>query len=238
MNLSRVKEAILHFCLPSVCFCCSNDLPFGYKEPLCQRCLMDLFYIKLPYCKKCGIYLENGGEVCHPCLNKKYKFDFSRSVFMYNDEISSVISAYKYKKMDWLSDWFSLKMLKKFEDYPEFFGYDSLIYIPISAKKMRKRGFNQTYLIAKKLSSMLGLEIIEEAVIKKKDARNQVGLDAQERASNIKDSFELVNHSRINKKNIIIIDDVATTMSTIDEMAGVLKSDGAKKVSAYTIARE
>jgi ComF family protein len=157
---------------------------------------------------------------------------------MYNDEISSVISAYKYRKMDWLSDWFSIEMAKKFKDYTEFAGYHSLIYIPISVRKIRKRGFNQTYLIAKKIATMLGLEIIERAVIKKKDARNQVGLDARERIFNIKDSFELVDHNRINGKNIIIIDDVATTMSTIDEMAGVLKSGGAKKVSAYTIARE
>ncbi|NLH39921.1 MAG: ComF family protein [Elusimicrobia bacterium] len=238
MDLYRVKEAILHFCLPSLCFCCSNDLPFGYKGPLCPHCLRELFYIRSPYCKRCGVYLKNGGEVCHTCRNKKYNFDFSRSVFMYNDEISSVISAYKYKKMDWLSDWFSIEMVKKFKDYTEFTGYDSLIYIPISARKIRKRGFNQTYLIAKKLSAMLGIELIESAVIKKKDARNQVGLDAHERAFNIKDSFELVDHSRINGRNIIIIDDVATTMSTIDEMAGILKSGGAKKVSAYTIARE
>ncbi len=157
---------------------------------------------------------------------------------MYNKEISSIIIAYKYGKYDWLYKWISRKMIDKLKDYDEFKDYNFITYVPISKKKLKKRGFNQSELIARDISNETGLSLIKDAVIKIKEGKSQVDLNAKEREENVKDSFNVIKPELIHGKNIIIIDDVATTMSTLNELAGVLKEAGAKKIACYTLARE
>ncbi|MCX7647212.1 MAG: ComF family protein [Elusimicrobiales bacterium] len=239
MFLKEVKETLLHFLFPPVCFSCERDIPQGEKDILCIQCLSNLIYIKPLYCKLCGIKID-GGEVCYHCRkrDKKYKFEFSRSVFMYNKEISSIIIAYKYGKCDWLYKWISRKMIDKLKDYDEFKDYNFITYVPISKKKLKKRGFNQSELIARDISNETGLSLIKDAVIKIKEGKSQVDLNAKEREENVKNSFKVIKPDVIEGKDIIIIDDVATTMSTLNELAGVLKEAGAKKIACYTLARE
>lgn len=239
MFLKEVKETLLHFLFPPVCFSCEMDIPQGQKDILCAKCLSNLIYINPLYCKICGIKID-GGDVCYHCRkrDKKYKFEFSRSVFMYNKEISSIIIAYKYGKKDWLSKWISRKMIDKFKDYEEFKEYNFITYVPISKKKLKKRGFNQSELIARDISNETGLGLIKDAVIKIKEGKSQVDLKAKEREENVKDSFKVIKPEIIKDKNIIIIDDVSTTMSTLNELAGVLKESGAQKIACYTAARE
>lgn len=157
---------------------------------------------------------------------------------MYNKEISSIIIAYKYGKYDWLYKWISRKMIDKLKDYDEFKDYNFITYVPISKKKLKKRGFNQSELIARDISNETGLILIKNSVIKVKEGESQVNLNAKEREENVKDSFNVIKPELIHGKNIIIIDDVATTMSTLNELAGVLKEAGAKKIACYTLARE
>ncbi|MEF3280650.1 MAG: ComF family protein [Elusimicrobiota bacterium] len=237
--LSDLKETLSYLLFPSVCFYCKRDIPYKHKDPLCPDCLKKIFYISPPYCLICGRYLYNGGMLCYSCLHKKQKsfFDFSRSVFMYGEEISSVIVSYKYRKFDWLSEWLSQKMIERFKTYSEFNEYDLITYVPISKRKLKERGFNQTELLAKNLSKYFNIELVE-AVKKIKDSRNQVELNAKEREENVKDSFEVILPEKVKDRKIIVIDDVATTMSTLNEIAKVLKKAKAKKVACYTIARE
>lgn len=157
---------------------------------------------------------------------------------MYNKEISSIIIAYKYGKCDWLYKWISRKMIDKLKDYDEFKDYNFITYVPISKKKLKKRGFNQSELIARDISNETGLSLIKDAVIKIKEGKSQVDLNAKEREENVKNSFKVIKPDVIEGKDIIIIDDVATTMSTLNELAGVLKEAGAKKIACYTLARE
>ncbi len=239
MILNEIKDTILHILFPPVCFSCERDIKQGEKDILCSKCLLNLKYIKSPYCRICGISID-GQELCYKCRKRerKFNFKFSRSVFMYNREISSVIIAYKYQKKQWLGRWISDKMIEGFNNYPEFKDYRSIVYTPISKKKFLTRGFNQTEIIAKYISQKFGLELIEDAVVKIKDTESQVNLDAAKRNENIKGSFAVRKTDSVKNKNIIIIDDVATTMSTLNEIAGVLKEAGASKVSCYTLARE
>lgn len=239
MILSEIKDTILHIIFPPVCLSCERDIKQGEKDILCSKCLLNLKYIKPPYCRICGISID-GGEICYKCKKRerKFNFKFSRSVFMYNREISSVIIAYKYQKKEWLWRWLGDKMIEAFNNYPEFKNYRSIVYTPISKKKFLSRGFNQTEIIAKYISQKFGLELIEDAVVKIKDTESQVNLDATKRNENVKGSFVVKKTDSIKNKNIIIIDDVATTMSTLNEIAGVLKEAGALNISCYTIARE
>jgi ComF family protein len=122
--------------------------------------------------------------------------------------------------------------------YREFFEYDSITYIPLSKGKMRKRGYNQTELIAKEVSMILKLSFLKDVAIKIKETKNQVELSKDERMVNLKDAFMVIDKERVRGRSIVVVDDVATTMSTLNEFSKTLKESGAKKISCFTIARE
>ena len=239
MNLSEIKDNILNILFPKVCFSCQRDIPAEEKDILCLECVKKLVYINKPYCEICGIKID-GGSLCYNCKrrSKKFNFEFSRSVFMYGDEISSLIIAWKYRRIDWLTDWFSAKIIEGLKDHREFDSYDYITYIPLHYKKLRKRGFNQTELLAAQISKKSGLKLIKDSVEKIIDSKSQTKLSANEREENIRGVFKVIKPDEIKFKKIILIDDVATTMSTLNEMAGVLLKSGAEKVSCFTIARE
>lgn len=239
MNLSELKEIFLNFFFPSICFSCKKDIPYNHKHPLCPKCVSELFYISKPYCEICGIFLENGGRLCYNCFHKKekYNFEFSRSVFMYNKSISSIILAYKYGRIKWLYKWLSFIIIERFRFYDEFKEYNAITYVPLSRIKEFKRGFNQTQLIADKLSRHYNLPLIN-SLIKIKETKNQVALNQEERKKNLVGSFIVRVPDDVKNKNIIVIDDVATTMSTLNEVSKTLRNAGAKRVCCYTVAKE
>lgn len=239
MILNEIIQGLIHFLFPPVCFSCHRDIPQDHKDVLCKSCSLRLMYIKPLYCSICGIKID-GGSLCYRCSRRerRFNFEFSRSVFLYNNEISSLIIAYKYNKVKWLYKWFSDKMLKALDNYPEFKEYNCICYVPLSGRKLRERGFNQSELIAREISTALSIELLSDTVIRVKDIKSQVGLGFEERIENVKGCFEVRDKEKVKGKSIIIIDDVATTMSTLNEISYVFKKAGAKKISCFTIARE
>ena len=111
-----------------------------------------------------------------------------------------------------------------------------LIPIPLSDKKKKKRGFNQSEEIAKIISEVTKIETDFNCIIKVKDNKSQTELTRKERIENVKNTFKIIKN--IKNKNILLLDDVYTTGSTMEECAKTLKSAGANKVWGITIARE
>lgn len=238
MRWKFLLDELLEITLPRICFACNHDIESYFKEPLCIECYKKLNFIESIYCRYCGRKLD-GGNTCYQCSRTNHNnFLFLRSVFMYNDHISSLIIAYKYHNYKYLYKWFSQKMYEKFLNYYEFKGYDSITYIPLSPKRLKERGYNQTEIIAKELSNKTGITFLKDVAIKIKDTKSQVELSKEKRLNNLKDAFKVVNKDKIYGRNIIVIDDVATTMSTLNEFSKVLKESGAKNIACFTIARE
>ena len=117
--------------------------------------------------------------------------------------------------------------------------YDIIIPVPMTKKKVRKRGYNQSELIAKQLAKNIpNLKEEKYILIKVKENRTQSSLNRQQRQENVKDVYKLQNVEKIKEKNIIIFDDIYTTGATVNECAKVLMLGGAKKVAVITIAKD
>lgn len=113
-----------------------------------------------------------------------------------------------------------------------------IIPIPVSAKRLRERGFNQAQLIAKHLSDITGLPSFTNVLYKNQHTLSQVETKSREkRLKNLKNSFAVKNAELIKNKTIFIVDDVSTTGATISEARKVLKKAGAKKVVGLVVAR-
>ena len=114
-------------------------------------------------------------------------------------------------------------------------GNPLLVPIPLHKKRLNWRGFNQSEILAEKISGFYGLEV-RNVLIRNKNIKPQADIeDRENRMNNIKDSFEC--STNLNGRNVILVDDICTTGATLNECAKVLAANGAGKISALVIAR-
>jgi ComF family protein len=115
--------------------------------------------------------------------------------------------------------------------------YSLIIPVPLHIKKLRKRGFNQSIILADPLGKKWQIPVNFSLLKRSKFTLSQTGLDKKERERNIKGAFEVRDKEKIAGRNIILIDDVYTTGATLNECAKTLTKAGAKKVAVLTLAR-
>jgi ComF family protein len=112
---------------------------------------------------------------------------------------------------------------------------DMIVPIPLGRQRYKERGYNQVAMIAKPLALAMGVEFAPKALARRKETRSQVGLSKQERRENVNGVFQA--GAGVTGKTILVMDDVATTGSTLSSSAEALFASGAKDVYALTVAR-
>lgn len=115
--------------------------------------------------------------------------------------------------------------------------FDILAFVPMHRKKELVRCFNQTYLLAKEVSRHRNIPIIKGVLQKNKNTAAQMSLDKKQRQVNLKNAFVCKNKKAVSNKSILIVDDVYTTGTTLNECARTLKQAGAKKVCGIVLAK-
>lgn len=114
--------------------------------------------------------------------------------------------------------------------------FDMIVPVPLNPNRQRSRGYNQAALISKPLSKRLNIPCCPPALVRIKDTRSQVGLNAVQRRENMAGAFR-AEHDICKGKTVLLVDDIATTGSTLNECATALKQAGAERIYCYTIAR-
>jgi ComF family protein len=113
-----------------------------------------------------------------------------------------------------------------------------LTYVPLHPRRLRERGYNQSSLLARELAKHIDLPVIENCLIRVKQAKPQVRAgDVRERRRNVADAF-VCRDAEVSGKQIILIDDVCTSGATLESCATALKNKGAMSVWGLTLARE
>lgn len=115
---------------------------------------------------------------------------------------------------------------------------EALIGVPLHPRRLRERGYNQSNLMARALGRLVDLPVIEDCLVRVKQAHPQVrAADVEERRRNVADAF-VCRDERVRDKQIILIDDVCTSGATLEACAAAVKSKGARSVWGLTLARE
>lgn len=229
-NSSMIKylKPFVELIAPPLCLICEN--PAGDRL-ICNNCenkIEQKFAIKKNFCLKCGGILE--GNRCPRCRDINFSFEFNRSAYLYKDEIKKIVEDFKYRKIKKLAEFIARKMKDLLvQEYPEI---HLLVPIPIHPTRKRERGFSQTELITKELSTLTGIKCDCKNLVRTKHTKSQANLTKEERKSNLRNAFKLLDPGMFRNKNILLIDDVMTTGITMNEAARVLKRSGAK---VYTI---
>ncbi|HIV69715.1 MAG TPA: ComF family protein [Candidatus Aquabacterium excrementipullorum] len=115
----------------------------------------------------------------------------------------------------------------------------AIIPVPLSASRLRERGYNQAGLLARHLGRQLGLPLWHDALARRKDTPRLMTLDADERLQHIRQAFEVSprHAALLHGRHVAVVDDVLTTGATLNEIANTLWQAGAREVSVWVAAR-
>lgn len=200
-------------------YCCFCNISIYNKNYICEDCKSKLQLLKSNYnCKKeSAIY-----------------YDENYSLYSYNQILQSLIFYFKTKSIKGLHKYFS----------NEIFNYiinnkilaDIITFVPVLNTKKKKRGFNQTEIIAKRISKKMKINCIDTLSLDRNKI-DQKKLNFTQRYFNIIGSFKIKKNvfKNIKNKDILIIDDIFTTGATINECSRILKKNGAKRVFSLTL---
>jgi competence protein ComFC len=227
---SSLKQKALNFLFPPRCVSCGKGGTF-----FCRKCHNKLIYLQAPLCIRCSKPIRTG-TICNNCQSRNWDIDGIYSVFKYGGAIRHAIIQFKYENIKVLADPLSHFMLEYLKEH--HLSFDIIIPVPIHKRRLRERGYNQSLLLAKKLSHMTRLPVVEGSLLRTKNTPHQASSDSvEQRRENIRNAFKCVNHD-ISGKRILLIDDVCTSGATLNSCATSLKSAGAASVWGFTLAKE
>lgn len=204
-----------------------------------------LEYIFVP---KCGICSKIGeGYLCENCAKQMKKYAINEikhdkidrmHIFKYKELIREIILQYKFNDKPYLYKTFCEFIVKNKKAFDFIKSYDIIIPVPMYKTKLRKRGYNQSELIARELAKKLKINIYKDVLVKIKDNQIQSSLNKVERENNIKNVYKLMNSSKIYNKKVLIFDDIYTTGATVKECAKVCGEANVSKLGILTIAKD
>ena len=158
-----------------------------------------------------------------------------RSWAVFDSPIQNALHALKYRRnLGGFGDVLALQMLEFARSVN--WKLDLVIPVPLGRKRLKERGYNQVGLVARPLAYEMGLDYAPHALRKSRETRSQVGLTVSQRRENVANAYQ-AHPSAVSRKSILLMDDVATTGSTISACTAALLSAGAQEIYVLTIAR-
>ena len=227
------RNLFLDILYPRHCPVCHEiTVPRGKK--ICDTCKEKLRPIQGPRCFCCSKPLERAEqEYCKDC-GKIRQFQQGLGIFPYSTLLQNSLFQLKYgKRQEYgtfygeLAAYYSRDKIKNWE-------IDMVIPIPLHPRRLEKRGYNQAEIIAQAFGKKLDISVEKKILKRQKNTKPQKELNHQERKKNMKNAF--VVQKKLNGENILLIDDIYTTGSTIEEAAKELKKAGAQNIFFLTIA--
>ena len=212
-----------------------NILKYIYP-PKCGICgKLDKEYL----CKRCQKMLENETiwEIKQN-VNPYIFFQEFISIFKYQGIIREKIIDYKFNEKSYLYKTFVNFLLKNQKVFEKIESYDKIIPVPISSKRKKERGYNQSLLIAREISKKTEIQLQLDCLVKTRNTIEQSKLNKQEREKNAQNVYELKNKEIIKNKKILLLDDIYTTGNTANSCCKILKQAKPKKIGVIVLAKD
>ncbi|MDO5539815.1 MAG: ComF family protein [Eubacteriales bacterium] len=232
----RLLEILLDLLFPRRCPFCGS-----ISDGTCEKCRKKVIQIEHPFCYRCGRPLKREDEeLCDDCRKHNHYFCQGRALYPYEKEVRESVYAVKYQNKREYLEYFSQDMAEKFQKEIQSWNPQVLIPIPMHIKARKMRGYNQAEILAEKLGEELDLPVCTRALCKIRHTANQKEMDYRQRRQNLKGAFDidkkfLDEKGRLPWKRAVLVDDVYTTGSTLDEAAKTLLEHGAEAVYFVTI---
>lgn len=215
-----------------VCSACGKELLAHIRGGMCPECEKTSVKLGTDICGKCGRVLANEAEFCDTCIRNERAFVRARSCYVYEGTPKKFVYRLKFGGRRYLAAFIAEAMVDRYLDCG--FECDCVVAVPLSAKRKRKRGYNQAELVAEELSCRLKLPLIDGALVKTKENKPQTKLTRREREENVRGVYEVTSPETFKGRRVLVVDDVMTTGATLGEVSRVLYKAKARSVEALT----
>ena len=234
----ELLQSAVSLLYPPLCTICGRSIRAG--EYLCDQCETKAVRIVAPFCEKCSEPFDGaitGVFTCANCAHRTIYFDAAVAAYRGRGIVREVIHEFKYGRRIHLRHLVA-RWLRSALDDERLLGrcFDVIIPVPLHPTRQRERGFNQATLLAELLSAQTSIPC-KPLLERTRYTTTQTALDRSERMENLHNAFRLRKNADVRGLRVLLIDDVLTTGSTLNECARVLKRAGAFSVHAATAAR-
>ncbi len=224
----RWLKDVFHLFYPHFCCGCNEPLQ-NDSEVLCEMCLLNLSFIP---------EIRNENSEIKRRLYGKLKIEHGISTFLFskNSIAQKLLHDLKYKKQEHISEFLAILTLQHLQNHEIFKWTDYIVPIPLHPSKEKERGYNQLDGFGNHLSRKLNIPYLKDYLIKLESSKTQTKKDIILRAS--KDSLFSLNpkYTAVQNQNILLIDDVITTGSTLESAGNCILKNSTNKISILTMA--
>lgn len=231
--LPRIRSLTGHaldFLFPRWCIGCGRE-----GDVVCRSCRQTFSFIGPLYCSRCGRPLDDDG-FCRNCDGVEMSIDGIRAPFLFIGLVRQVIHELKYRNLKAAAPFLAHELALYLEEYPVI--AHMIVPVPLHKKRLKERGYNQSQLIGGHLAELTGVPLVTDCLIRRKHTPSLArSANREVRKENIEGAFD-VSGRDIEGKDIMLVDDVSTTGTTLDACAVVLKKAGARQVWGLVIALE
>jgi ComF family protein len=238
---TRLLRRFLHVIFPTACAGCQNPLQDDPVPFFCRRCWDRLTPIPGPVCPRCGCpfaspiaLLHSPAHQCGACRARPLALTQIWSIFPYQSPLKEAITLFKYRGKLTLTQPLAQAMVEALPALPTL---DAIISVPLHPQRLREREYNQSLLLANRLSHHTGIPLLLGSLLRIRATVPQTSLIRKERLINLRRAFSVPEPSQIQGKQILLVDDVFTTGTTLHECAKTLRRAGSGSVYGLTLAR-
>ncbi len=234
-----LTKKFMHILFPPRCPFCDKVLFHSILVPrefVCNCCRNKPEYIKEPVCYKCGKpIVDKKQEYCYDCEKKRKEYIQGKALWIYKDEVRESLYRFKYCNRQEYATYYGLELVNVYGEWMKKCGVQAIIPIPLSKKRMRQRGFNQAALVADEIGKRMKIPVYHNLLIRVLDTKAQKELNEEERKNNLKRAFK-TSVNKVQLDHILLIDDIYTTGSTMNEATRTLKQAGVDQIYCLSIS--
>jgi len=253
---SGIAAGLFATLFPSDCRICSAPLINISRLPVCEDCLAAMRPIKGGLCSICGERLmspfafaaelsstETAEALCGLCRRLEPPYVKATAYGSYESGLRELIHLLKYNQVRPAANVLGRMLAEAIEDLRPLLASSQVVVVPVPlhVRKLRQRGFNQSELIARAAVKLqpaaIRLELCATALERRRETKSQIGLSRHQRRENIRGAIVVAKPEEVSGRNVLVVDDVFTTGTTVSECARVLRRAGASKVYVATVAR-
>jgi len=239
-GLTTALRHLLHTILPVDCAACGIALSDDPVPFFCRPCWAGLTPLSGPACPRCGhpfaspvALTFSPDHLCGPCRKRRPAYSKAWSLYPYTTPLQEALCLFKYRSKVALADALGALMLTAAPPQD----LDLVMPVPIHPSRLREREFNQALLLADRLNRTLRLPLSFDNLIRRHPTVPQTELSRSARLKNLRRAFAVRRPNEIQGKRILLIDDVLTTGTTVNECAKALRKAGSGDVFVCTLAR-
>lgn len=236
--LPRVAHALGELLLPRACVACARLLDRGDHDLVCGRCWARVHELPHPRCERCGHPLTR--EHCAWCELLPPYVRAARSVcWIPGQTAGTIIHALKYAGWRGVADQMGARMARLAWPADVIAERTAFVPVPLATSRQRERGYNQSALLARALSSRCHVPVNESCLVRTRRTATQTRLTPEDRRHNVSGAFAVPASERTTLRgaHLVLVDDVITTGATLGECAATLFDAGARIISIVTFGR-